>query len=70
MSTVTFLINSTQGSSQDFIVPILDEEVVESDETFILSAFIVDNRGNFTAGGDTATAVIQDDDRKYIFVAF
>ncbi len=70
MSTVTFLTNSTSGATQDFSITIVNEEIVESDETFVLSAFIVNNRGNFTAGGNTASAVIQNDDRKYIFVAF
>ncbi len=64
VTTVTFPRFAGGGNTQDFTVPIIDELLVEGTETFILSATIVNDLGNFTAGGDTATGVIIDNDRK------
>ncbi len=63
VTTLTFPRLSGGGTTISFHIPINDDPIRESStETFGLSATIVDNLGNFTAGGDTATGVIIDDD--------
>ena len=65
VTTLLFPVNSVGGTTINFEVPIIDDPNCENSETFGLSATIVDNLGNFTAGGDTATGVIIDNDSKY-----
>jgi len=46
-------------------VPITNDPLVEGDETFSLSASVLNNNGQaamFTVGGDTASATINDTD--------
>ena len=46
-------------------IPIINDLLVEGDETFSLSASVLNNNGQsamFTAGGDSASATINDDD--------
>ena len=46
----------------------IDDNRVEGNENVQLSAIISSGSGQFTPGGDTATVVIQDDDRELNFL--
>ncbi len=60
VTTLTFPKLSGGGTTLSFQIPITDDIFFESKETFSLSATIVNNLGNFTEDGDTATSVIID----------
>ena len=65
--TVTFAAGSGPGamSMPPCDIAINNDLMVEPDETFTLSATILNSNGQaaqFTAGGDTASATIIDDD--------
>ncbi len=64
--TLIFPKFSGEGTTISFNIPIIDDLFCESTETFDLFASIVDNLGNFTTGGDTATGVIIDNDSENI----
>ena len=64
---VTFAAGSGPGnmSTPPCDIAINNDLMVEPDETFSLSATIINSNGQaaqFTAGGDTASATIIDDD--------
>ena len=63
---VTFAAGSGPTASSTFCnIPIINDLCLEEDETFSLSATITNSNGQtaqFTAGGDSATATILDDD--------
>ncbi len=67
-TTLTFPIFSGGGTKINFDIPITDDLLSESTETFGLSATIVYNRGNFTVGGDTANCFIIDNDGGYVHI--
>ena len=63
---VTFTAGSGPGdmSTPSCDITIINDNMVEEDETFSLSAIITNNNGQaaqFTAGGDSATATIIED---------
>ena len=63
-TTLTFEIFSGGGTVREFSIPINDENLCESTESFGLSASIVNNRGTFSTGGNMATGQITDNDGK------
>ncbi len=62
---VTFPRLSGDGTTLNFEIPIFDDIFIENTENFMLSASAVNDRGNFSADGDTASAFIIDNDGKY-----
>ena len=66
---VVFPAGSSQGSQVSFNIPIIDDQLVEGDETILLQAS-TDEPGEVPSqppGQDRATVVIRDNDgRKYI----
>ena len=70
----TCLVTFTAGSGPGAIstpcdITIINDLMVELDETFSLNANIINNNGQpaqFTAGGESASAIIMDDDGKVV----
>ena len=62
--TLTFDVDSGQGSTQPFSVPIVNDILVENDETIKIQATIEGNVGSFSGGGDVANVemTIMDND--------
>lgn len=68
MTTVTlvFPAGSGPGSSQNFEVPVVNDAIVEGDETINIQATVVGGVGTFVGGAATGptTLTIIDDDGK------
>lgn len=65
--TLTFAAGSGPGTTLTFNVPIIDDNLVEMMEEVPLTASVNGGSsvGTFTAGGNTATIEINDNDGKY-----
>ena len=67
---VTFSAGSGPGAQSTFCsIPFIPDFCLEEDETFSLTAIILNSNGQtaqFTAGGDSATATIVDDDGMFV----
>ncbi len=68
--TLQFSAGDGPFDSQPFNVPINNDVLVENTETIDLQASIVGGVGTFSAGGDTATINIADDDSKLYMQVF
>ena len=72
VTTLTFPRLSGGGTVIPFNITLIDDVFVEDPESFQLSASILVTPttldGVFSTGGDTATATISDNDRKYIYM--
>ena len=64
VTTLTFEALSGGGTVRNFSIPINNDSLCESTETFGLSASIVNGRGTFSAGGNMSTGQFTDDDGK------
>ena len=60
--TLSFAAGSAPGAQQDINVPIIDDNFVEVNELFDLSATTTSSQVDFTQNGDMAIGVITDDD--------
>ena len=60
----TLLFEGSQGAGVclPVTVTIIKDDLLESDETFQLSASVSASRALFSPGGDVTTIVVQDDD--------
>lgn len=66
MCTVSFPAGSAPGTTSTLCnIPLISDSCLEEDETFSLTATILNSNGQsaqFTTGGDSASATIIDDD--------
>ena len=66
LCTVTFFAGSAPGATSTFCsIPLISDSCLEEDETFSLTATILNSNGQsaqFIPGGDSASATIIDDD--------
>jgi len=61
-TTLTFPAGSGVGSSQCTLVQILDDDLVEDDENFMITATLVTPNPDITVGQDSGTVTITDID--------
>ena len=61
-SVVTFLAGDVPGTSRNTVFTIVDDNILEPDETILISGTSQSALGQFQTGGDTAVITITDDD--------
>jgi len=59
---VTFLAGDVPGTSRSTVFTIVNDGIVEPDETILMSGTSLSPLGQFQAGGDTAAITILNDD--------
>ena len=64
-NVVTFLAGDGAGTSRNTIYTIVNDNILESDETITMSGTSQNALGLFQAGGDTAVITILDDESRY-----
>ena len=69
VTQLVFPSGSGPGATQDGALDPIDDNRVEGSENVALDASIVIGSGSFPPGGDSATVVILDDDRKCVLVS-
>ena len=68
--TLTFDVGSGLGTKENFSVPIVNDNLVENDETINIQATIQGTVGSFSGGGVNASmeiVIVDDDGESHIF---